>query len=103
MDKDKRFKVAVFIILIGCIVGFFLLGKLVGLSWFDKKDVALLKGLEPLRIHSVIRFFTFMTQLGSSKVLLPLIAVFMLFFIGTKRFLSFVVLPLVFFAAVLVK
>lgn len=96
LDKDEKRKVTVVIILLACIAGFLVLEKLAGISWFDKKDVALLKGLDPLRIHSAIPFFTFMTQLGSSKVLLPLIAVFMFFFIGTKRFLSFVVLPLAF-------
>ncbi|WP_132745417.1 phosphatase PAP2 family protein [Scopulibacillus darangshiensis] len=53
--------------------------------WFLLVDIALLKGLEPLREPGVVHFFIWMTELGSSNWLIIFVAIGMAMLIYLHR------------------
>lgn len=59
-------------------------------------DRMLIQGLNPIRTHGLIVFFSKFTDFASSKLLFLIIALFMIYLVFKRRFFSFILLPLVF-------
>ncbi|SFG68388.1 phosphatase PAP2 family protein [Sporolactobacillus nakayamae] len=59
-------------------------------------DRMLIQGLNPIRTHWLIVFFSKFTDFASSKLLFLIIALFMIYLVFKRHFLSFILLPVIF-------
>ncbi|MBM7643926.1 undecaprenyl-diphosphatase [Scopulibacillus daqui] len=79
------------------VIVFCVLGYLTTVSWFIDFDKQLLNLLNGVRFPAVIDFFKFMTLMGSTKVIFPVVVIAIIFLLFLRRSVSAVAVLFGFF------
>ncbi|GEB76955.1 phosphatase PAP2 family protein [Sporolactobacillus inulinus] len=79
-----------------CVLFFLILVIAVRQPAVQALDQALIKSLDPIRTPSMVAFFSRFTDFATGKLLSVIIAVFMVYLLLYKRYLSVIILPLFF-------
>ncbi|MCO7176010.1 phosphatase PAP2 family protein [Sporolactobacillus kofuensis] len=99
MQHDHRlaYKPWLWVVLF-CVLFFLLLVIAIRQPGVQALDLRLVQILDPLRAPGAVAFFSKVTDLGSSRVLINIMILFIVYFLFRKHFLSAILLPIAFLA-----